>query len=113
MKSKLIYFISIIGLVLLLAACGNNGLKEGTYKFAQSSGIDYLNVDMVMEVPKDNADKVKLKYEGETINGTVKDGKMIFFDGDDKESLHYKVEENGETIKLDGGEGHNAIFRKQ
>ena len=33
---------------------------------------------MVMEVPKDNADKVKLKYEGETINGTVKDGKMIF-----------------------------------
>ena len=76
MKRKLIYFISIIGLVLLLAACGNNGLKEGTYKFAQSSGIDYLNVDMVMEVPKDNADKVKLKYEGETINGTVKDGKM-------------------------------------
>ena len=58
--------------------CGNNGLKKGTYKFAQSSGIDYLNVDMVMEVPKDNADKVKLKYEGETINGTVKDGKMIF-----------------------------------
>ena len=52
--------------------------KKGTYKFAQSSGIDYLNVDMVMEVPKDNADKVKLKYEGETINGTVKDGKMIF-----------------------------------
>ena len=37
-----------------------------------------MNVDMVMEVPKDNADKVKLKYEGETINGTVKDGKMIF-----------------------------------
>ena len=34
MKHKLIYFISITGLVLLLAACGN-GLKEGKYNFAQ------------------------------------------------------------------------------
>ena len=61
MKRKLIYFISIIGLVLLLAACGNNGFKKEHINSVQSSGIDYLNVDMVMEVPKDNADKVKLK----------------------------------------------------
>lgn len=112
MKRKLIYFISITCLVLLLAACGN-GLKEGKYNFAQSSGIDYLNTDMVLEVPKDNADTAKLTYDGETLKVTIKGGKMIFFDGNDKESINYKVEENGETIKLDGGEGHNAIFRKQ
>ena len=38
---------------------------------------------------------------------------MIFSDGNDKESINFTVEENSETIKLDGGEGHNAIFRKQ
>lgn len=112
MKRKLIYFISITGLVLLVAACGN-GLKKGKYNFAQSSGIDYLNVDMVLEVPKDNANTAKLTYGGETLKLTIKGGKMIFTDGNDKESINYKVEENGETIKLDGGEGHNAIFRKQ
>lgn len=112
MKRKLIYFISITCLVLLLAACGN-GLKEGKYNFAQSSGIDYLNADMVLEVPKDNADTAKLTYGGATLKVTIKGGKMIFSDGNDKENINYKVEENGETIKLDGGEGHNAIFRKQ
>ena len=39
---------------------------------------------MVLKVPKDNANTAKLTYGGETLKVTIKGGKMIFTDGNDK-----------------------------